>query len=179
MCLHVTVRCLVSIIVMKHFPPYRNRHGSCQPSPKRSISISRFSLKNFSIALLVNAGLVHMSLYGSVPLTTFEAPIASGTDLSTVSTDWTVANGQAKVEPGVGFQGTQGVKISQGLDQEARITRLRLTPIPCCRQRLPTQTRIHHPLYTSAKRPLRTLHQNLQRRICMVQPLPVHPTCST
>jgi len=64
-----------------------------------------------------------MSLYASVPLTTFEAPIASGTDLSTVSTDWTVANGEAKVEAGSGDQGTQGVKITKGDYAEARITR--------------------------------------------------------
>lgn len=64
-----------------------------------------------------------MSLYGSVPLTTFENPITSGTNLSAVSTAWTVANGEAKVEAGSGYQGSQGVKITKGDNAEARITR--------------------------------------------------------
>ncbi len=87
------------------------------------MSLPCFSLKNFSIALLVNAGLVHMSLYGNVLLTTFEAPITSGTNLSAVSTAWTVTNGEAKVVAGSGYQGTQGVKITKGDNAEARITR--------------------------------------------------------
>jgi RHS repeat-associated protein len=87
------------------------------------MSLPCFSLKNFSIALLVNAGLVHMSLYGNVLLTTFEAPITPGTNLSAVSTAWTVTNGEAKVVAGSGYQGTQGVKITKGDNAEARITR--------------------------------------------------------
>lgn len=92
-------------------------------SSKGQFTTPPFSLKNFSIALLVNAGLVHMSLYGSVPLTTFEPPISSGSNLSSVSSDWTVANGEAKVLSGVGYQGTQGVQLTKASNDEAHISR--------------------------------------------------------
>jgi hypothetical protein len=80
------------------------------------------SIYKLTVATVVNMGLAHMSLFGQLPMVTFDNPHAPGTPAQNLP-GWSVATGSASVAANKGFQNTQGLQIDQKPDQSAHLWR--------------------------------------------------------
>jgi len=69
------------------------------------------------------ASILLMQVYAGLPIITYEAPVFQGGDSVSGVSGWQVANGQATVVDGEGFDSSQALKLHEGSSQNVKVTR--------------------------------------------------------